>query len=119
MPKAIPDLSQRMTTPWAAFFLTVGGGILLGRDLDAVFRVAGLLAVAGGGGLLALRAWQGRSTMAQVLALRWANSGSLSSGQLKDCLDWLMSTPDISMNPKSWQRERTRASCSLVLRGGM
>ena len=69
MPKAIPDLSQRMTTPWAAFFLTVGGGILLGRDLDAVFRVAGLLAVAGGGGLLALRAWQGRSTMAQVLAV--------------------------------------------------
>jgi len=69
MPKAMPDLSQRMTTPWASFLLAVAGGVLLGRDLDPVFRLAGLLAAAGGGALLAVRARQGRTTMAQVLAV--------------------------------------------------
>jgi two-component system, OmpR family, phosphate regulon sensor histidine kinase PhoR len=69
MRKAYPDLSQRMTTPWAAFALAVAGGVLLGRDIEPVFRLLGLIAALAGGILLAVRAREGRSTMAQVLAV--------------------------------------------------
>jgi two-component system phosphate regulon sensor histidine kinase PhoR len=68
MPKARPDLSQRITTPWAAFILAVAGGILLGREIEPVFRTAGLLAAVAGGIMLARRTWRSRETMAQVLA---------------------------------------------------
>ena len=68
MPKARPDLSQRITTPWAAFILAVAGGILLGREIEPVFRTAGLLAAVAGGIILARRTWHSRETMAQVLA---------------------------------------------------
>jgi signal transduction histidine kinase len=69
MPKAHPDLSQRMTTPWVAFALAVAGGALLARDMEPVFRLLGLCAALAGGILLAVRARQGRLTMAQVLAV--------------------------------------------------
>ena len=68
MPKANPDLSQRMTTPWVAFALAVGGGALLARELDLIFRVFGALLAGTGAALLAIRTWKSRQTFAQVLA---------------------------------------------------
>jgi two-component system phosphate regulon sensor histidine kinase PhoR len=69
MPKAHLDLSQRMTTPWAAFALAVAGGALLGREVEPVLRMVGLFAAVAGGILLAARTRESRSTMAQVLAV--------------------------------------------------
>jgi len=69
MPKANPDLSQRMTTPWASFILAVGGGVLLGLDIEPVLRVAGALAAAAGAVLLGARFRSGRSTLSQILAV--------------------------------------------------
>ena len=69
MPKAHPDLSQRMTTPWAAFALAAAGGALVARDLEPVFRLLGLFTALAGAILLAVRAGRGRSIMAQVLAV--------------------------------------------------
>ena len=69
MPKARPDLSQRMTTPWAAFLLAVAGGALLARETDLEFRIVGLISAVFGAILLAVRAWQNRTLMAQVLAV--------------------------------------------------
>ena len=69
MPKGRPDLSQRMTMPWAAFILAVGGGALLAGDVDPVLRGMGILATLAGGVLLALRVRRHRSTMAEVLAV--------------------------------------------------
>lgn len=68
MPKTEPDLSQRMTTPWVAFALAVGGGAIMGREIEPVFRMGGFLAALGGAGMLAVRTWRSRQTMAQVLA---------------------------------------------------
>ena len=68
MPKVEPSLSQRMTTPWVAFALAVGGGAFLGREIEPVFRVAGFLAALTGAALLAIRTWKSRDPMAQVLA---------------------------------------------------
>jgi len=69
MTKAQPDLSQRMTTPWAAFLLAVGGGVLMGRETNLEFRIVGLICVLFGVVLLAVRGWQNRTLMAQVLAV--------------------------------------------------
>ena len=69
MPKAQPDLSQRITTSWAAFLLAVGGGALLGRDLEGEFRIVGIILAVFGAILLAVRTWQNRTLMAQVLAV--------------------------------------------------
>ena len=68
MSKADRDLSQRMTTPWVAFALAVGGGILVGGAVEPVFRLAGTCAALGAAALLAVRTWKSRQTMAQVLA---------------------------------------------------
>jgi len=68
MAKGKPDLSQRMTTPWVAFGLAVGGGALLSRDLEPILRVAGAFMAMTGAALLAVRTWKSRQTMAQVLA---------------------------------------------------
>jgi two-component system phosphate regulon sensor histidine kinase PhoR len=69
MPKASGDLSQQMTTPWTAFVLAVGGGVMLGLASDMAFRLAGAIVTVMGGILLAMRTWQHRTTMAQVLAV--------------------------------------------------
>ena len=68
MPKIQPDLAQRMSTPWVAFGLAVGGGACLGRDMEPVFRVGGFLFAVSGAALLAIHTWRSRQTMAQVLA---------------------------------------------------
>ena len=67
MPKAQPDLSQQMTTPWVAFALAVGGGAFLAREVEPVFRVGGFFAGLSGAILLAVHGWKSRQTLAQVL----------------------------------------------------
>ena len=68
MAKGKPDLSQRMTTPWVAFGLAVGGGALMSRDIELMLRLAGALLAISGAALLAVRTWRSRETMARVLA---------------------------------------------------
>ena len=68
MPQIQPDLSQRMTTPWVAFGLAVGGGACLARDMEPVFRLGGLGFALAGAIVLAVHTWRSRQTMAQVLA---------------------------------------------------
>jgi len=69
MPKASPDLSQQMTTPWAGYVLAVSGGAVLGLSVEPAVRLAGLCTAILGGILLAMRTSQHRTTMAQVLAV--------------------------------------------------
>jgi len=69
MRKPQPDLSQRMTTPWSAFVLAVGGGALLAAGSEPAFRWTGWILAVMGGVFLAVRSWQNRTIMAQVLAV--------------------------------------------------
>jgi len=69
MSKAQTDLSQRMTTPWAGFILAVAGGAVLGASSEAAFRWTGAILAVAGGIFLAVRTWENRSIMAQVLAV--------------------------------------------------
>jgi signal transduction histidine kinase len=58
-----------MTTPWSAFLLAVGGGALLAAGTETAFRWTGAILAVTGGIFLAVRTWQNRSIMAQVLSV--------------------------------------------------
>jgi len=63
-----PDLASRMVTPWAPWALAVAGALVLGRDVELVLRLVGLLAVAASAFLLARDMDRHRDAMVRLLA---------------------------------------------------
>ena len=68
MPQAPPDLSHRLVLPWWALVLLVFGGVLLGREGEALSRVAGCGAALAGAWALARAFRRQRDLFARLLA---------------------------------------------------